>query len=139
MRIYQKNKKIAVSSKEKVITTLDSNGDGNIDINDIIILSLKTPGIKINREKFLRKELSKNYSQDVINKAVKDSPAKANIDVKEIDIITDNVIKYERNCVSGISAVLGTPGGVGMIATMPSILWLYVKNSTKAYVFVWIS
>ena len=50
--ITKKTKNLAVKSKEKVVTVLDSNGDGTIDINDIIILSLKTPGIRIDREKF---------------------------------------------------------------------------------------
>lgn len=130
--ITKKTKNLAVKSKEKVVTVLDSNGDGTIDINDIIILSLKTPGIRIDREKFLRKGLMKNYSQDVIDKAVKDSPAKANIDVKEIDKIANNVIKYERNCVSGISAALETPGGVGMIAAMPADIIQYYGYMLRA-------
>lgn len=38
----------------------------------------------------------KNHTEEIVNKAVNESPAKANIDVKEIDKIVDNVIKYER-------------------------------------------
>ena len=40
--------------------------------------------------------------------------------VDEINLIADSVINYERNCVTGISAALGTPGGVSMVATLPA-------------------
>lgn len=45
----------------KVASTLDANGDGTIDIQDVIILAVKTPAVHISRDKFLRKELFKNY------------------------------------------------------------------------------
>ena len=49
MNVSEKTKQIVTKSKDKVVDTMDANGDGNIDIEDVIILGLKTPGIKINR------------------------------------------------------------------------------------------
>lgn len=130
--ISEKTKEVVTKSKEKVATTMDANGDGHIDIEDVIILGLRTPGIKITRSEFLRKELMKNYTEEVIQKAIETTPAKAGITVEEIDLIADNVIKFERNCVSGISAALGTPGGVGMVATLPVDIIQYYGYMLRA-------
>lgn len=132
MNISEKTKGIIVKSKEKVTETMDVNDDGNIDIEDVIILGLRTPGIKINRDDFLRKELSKNYSEEVINKVIETTPSNAGITVEEIDKIADNVIKFERNCVTGISTALGTPGGVSMVATIPADIIQYYGYMLRA-------
>lgn len=112
-------------SKEAVLRAIDQNGDGEIGIDDVIIMGLNVPGIRINREAFLRKELFKRYSQDVIDDAVKYNPLHANIKVDDIHKIADEIIKFERNCVSGISAALGTPGGIAMVATIPADITQY--------------
>lgn len=130
--IVIQSKDIVIQSKEKVTKTMDVNGDGNIDIQDVIIMGLKTPGIRIKRDEFLRKELMKNYTEDIIEKAIKTTPAKAGISVQEIDEIADNVIKFERNCVTGISAALGAPGGVSMVATLPADVIQYYGYMLRA-------
>ena len=128
----EKSKNLVSITKEKLVEALDADGDGTVNIDDIIVLSLRVPGIRISREKFLRKELMKNYPEEVIDKAVKESPSKANIDLEEVNKIADNVIKYERNCVSGISAALGTPGGVAMVATIPVDIIQYYGYMLRA-------
>lgn len=115
-----------------IIKVMDENGDGQIDIEDIIILGLRIPGIQINRSEFLQKELFKKYSQEVIADAIKYNPAHANISIEEIDTIADQVIKYERNCVSGISAALSMPGGVTMAATIPADIIQYYGYMLRA-------
>ena len=57
---------------------------------------------------------------------------KAKIPVKEIDKIANEVIKFERNCVSGISAALGVPGGWAMIATIPADIVQYYGYLLRA-------
>ena len=47
--------------KEAVFQAIDQNGDGEVGIDDVIIMGLKVPGIRINREEFLRKELFKRF------------------------------------------------------------------------------
>ena len=74
----------------------------------------------------------KNYSNDVIQDAVKFNPAHAGITVEEIDNIADQVIQYERNCVSGISLALGAPGGVAMFATLPTDIAQYYGYMLRA-------
>jgi len=106
-------------SKKLIIDAIDENGDGEIDIEDIITKGMKLPGIWVNREDFLQKELLRKYPQEVIDIAIKNTPAYAKIEQQEIDKIADEVIKYERICVSGISAALSAPGGVASVATIP--------------------
>ena len=127
-----KTKEIIVKSKETVVNTIDVNGDGKVDIEDIIIMGLKTPGIGIRRGDFLKKELMKDYPSDVINKAIAVTPAKAGIPIEEIDKIADSVIQFERTCVTGISAALGAPGGAAMAATIPADIVQYYGYMLRA-------
>ncbi len=118
--------------KRGIINALDENGNGEIDIEDVIIKGLRIPGIRIKRDEFLGKELLKRYPQEVIDIAIKQSPMKAKIPVSEIDKIADEVIQFERNCVSGISAALGVPGGWAMVATIPADIAQYYGYLLRA-------
>ena len=112
-------------STEIVNNVMDVNGDGQVDIEDVIIMGLKVPGICIKREEFLRGEFMKDFPQETIDDAIAFNPAHAGITTKEIEKYADEVIKYERNCVSGISAALSTPGGFAMAATIPADIAQY--------------
>ena len=127
-----KTKEVALKSKDAVMEKMDVNVDGNVDIEDIIILGIKTPGVKISRSEFLKKELTKNYQEDIINKAIETTPMNAGISNEDIDKIADEVIKYERNCVSGISAALGLSGGISMVATIPADIVQYYGYMLRA-------
>lgn len=128
-----KNEKGSIANvKNAVVQQLDQNGNGELDIADIIALAVKIPGIHINREAFLKKELFKNHPEEVIAAAIASTPAAAGVRGEEIDKIADEVIKYERNCVSGISAALGTPGGWAMAATIPADIVQYYGYTLRA-------
>lgn len=131
-KAVSKGKDIVFDSKDKVFDALDINNDGRVDTEDIIILGLRIPGVHIDREEFLRKQFMKNYSNDVIQDAIKFNPAHAGITVEEIDNIADQVIQYERNCVSGISLALGAPGGAAMFATLPTDIAQYYGYMLRA-------
>lgn len=126
------DKNAIIKAKDAVIKALDQNGNGTIDIEDIIVLAIKTPGVHIARANFLKKELFKNYPQEVIDKAIETTPAQAGIPSNEIDKIADEIIKFERNCVSGISAALGAPGGWAMAATIPADIVQYYGYTLRA-------
>ena len=130
--VADKTKGVVVKSKDSVVHVVDVNGNGEIDIEDFIILGLRTPGIRVNRNDFLQKELMKNYPQNVINDAITYNPAHAKILSSEIDKIADEVIKYERNYVSGISTALGMPGGFAMAATIPTDIAQYYGYMLRA-------
>lgn len=119
------NKAKAEEAMQSVTKALDQNGDGKIDIQDIITMGFKSPGVKIDRTAFLKKELKLKVDKETIEKAIAMTPAKAEIPMDVIDKIADDVIKIERLQVSGISAALGTPGGAAMVATIPADIIQY--------------
>ena len=119
-------------SKEKLIKSMDQNGDGDITIEDVIIAGLKFPGIKINRNEFLKKEFITHYPEDTVNIIVNKNPAAANIAIEEIDKIADDVIQYERLRVSGVSTALSVPGGIAMVATLPTDIAQYYGYMLRA-------
>lgn len=112
-------------AKLAAINAIDENGNGKIDLEDVIIKGLKTPGIKINRAEFLAKTLKKRFPQETIDAAIAESPMRANIAQAEINKMANEAINFERTCVSGISAALSAPGGVAMVATVPADLMQY--------------
>lgn len=116
---------LAEKGKQELTKALDKNGNGEIDIEDIIIIGINTPGVKIDRKDFLKRELSRYYPENIIDKATKETPAKAGIKPEDLDKICDEVIKKERNIVSGLSFALGVPGGAAMLATMPADIAQY--------------
>ncbi len=128
----EESKKGLKKIKGAVIGAIDENGNGEVDIEDVIIKGLKLPGIHIDREEFLRKQLMKWYPEDIIDIAIAESPMKAKIPLKIIDKLADDVIQYERNCVSGISAALGVPGGWAMVATIPADIAQYYGYLLRA-------
>jgi len=126
------DKNAVMKAKDAIVKALDQNGNGEVDIVDIIVLAMKAPGVHINRTSFLQKELFKNHPQEVIDKAIATTPANAGIPSAEIDKIADEIIKFERNCVSGISTALGMPGGWAMAATIPADIVQYYGYTLRA-------
>lgn len=110
---------------KKAVEKIDANGNGEIDVEDIIINAMKVPGVRIDRTKFLEKELQNICDKETINKAVSENPMSANVSLEIINKLADDTINFERNCVSGISAALGLPGGAAMIATIPADIVQY--------------
>lgn len=121
----QAGKSLPKKAKEALVYAMDENGNGEIDIEDVIIKGLKVPGIRVIRDDFLQKQFAKLYPQDIIDTAIAETPMKAKIPMQMIDKLADEVIRFERNCVSGIATLLGIPGGLAMVATIPADIAQY--------------
>ena len=130
--VADKTKGLTEKSQQAILGAVDQNGNGQVDIEDVIIMGLKVPGIRINRSQFLQTELKLKLPQEMIDVAIAYNPLRAKIPSELIDKIADEVIKYERNCVSGISAALGMPGGVAMAATIPADIAQYYGYMLRA-------
>lgn len=128
----EKGNSLLEKTKLAILNAIDENGNGEIDIEDVIIKGLRFPGVKIDRAKFLQKEFFKRYPQEVIDDAIAFNPAHANIPLEEIDKIADEVIQFERVCVSGISTALSIPGGVALVATIPADIAQYYGYTLRA-------
>ncbi len=123
--IAKKAKDIQGGIVGSVVQNVDANGDGQVDIEDVILLAFKIPGVSVDRNSFLRKELKARYSSDAIEDVVETTPMKAGIALEDIEEIVDSIIQNERLKVSGISAALGAPGGAAMVATIPADIAQY--------------
>lgn len=128
----EKTKKVTKQTSEKIDKTketalkaVDVNGDGQIDVEDVILMAFKVPGVSVKRDVFLRKELATKYGENIIEEAIVYNPMKAKIKRSDLDNIATSIIQNERIKVSGISAALGTPGGAAMAATIPADIAQY--------------
>lgn len=86
--VSDKAKEGVVKSAEAVNKVMDVNGDGQVDIEDVIIMGLRIPGICISREEFLRSEFMKDYPQEIIEDAIAFNPAHAGISSEKPEQIT---------------------------------------------------
>jgi len=91
--------------------------------NKALAIAFKTPGIRINRDAYLRRTLSKYYSKSKTEEAIKTTPAKAEIPKEMIDSLADSAIRYHLMFVCTISFTLGLPGKLGyLFGTIPADL-----------------
>ena len=104
---------------------------------------VRVPGVRINREDFLRQELRKlHMSDDAIARAIDSNPLIAGVALTEIDRLADDAISYETNKSAAISFVAGIPGGFAMLGTIPADLMQYYVHALRimqklAYLYGW--
>jgi len=89
--------------------------------NKVLQTSLRLPYVKVNRDEFLTKELSKFCTPMELMNALEDSPLKV-LNKKEIDKLATQCINYHLTMVCGTSALMGLPGGWWMAGTIPTDL-----------------
>lgn len=118
-------------------------GGGPEDVwNRVLRAALALPGARIDRTAFLRKELSKHTTKEVLQCAIETSPAKAGVSKDVIRRIATASIKWHRAGVSSVSFAAGLPGGWWMAGTVPADLtqffWHTVVILQKlAYLYGW--
>lgn len=96
-----------------------------IDVETVLRNACKIPGVRINREKYLRKELQNRFSPDIVELAIEKNPAQAGIDREAIEAIAKRSINYETNKVTALSFASGIPGGIAVVATVPADIAQY--------------
>jgi hypothetical protein len=100
------------------------------------------PGARIDRTSFLRKELSKRFSEDVVTRAIDSRPSEAGIPKSAIRSIAKSSIAWHRAGVSATSFTLGIPGKWWMTGTVPADLTQFfwhvsVILQKLAYLYGW--
>ena len=104
---------------------------------------VRVPGVRVNREEFLRQELRKlHMSDDAIARAIDSNPLLAGVALTEIDRLAEEAISYETNKSAAISFVAGIPGGFAMLGTIPADLMQYYAHALRimqklAYLYGW--
>lgn len=116
----------------------------NAGLNIVMVLdaAAKLPGVRINRESYLRSALKRHCSDAQIQAAISGSPATAGVSVEVITELANAAIKYETSKVTGLSALSGIPGGLAMLGTVPVDFAQYVGHMLRivqklAYLYSW--
>ena len=104
----------------------------NMSFERIINTALQAPLVNIDRETFLRKELSICCSEDAINEAVQFNPAYAGVKRERIDIIAKQVIDYETTKVTALSVAASLPSSVAI----PAAIAAAGADITSYFVFI---
>ena len=104
---------------------------------------VRVPGVRVNREEFLRQELRKlHMGDDAIQRAIDSNPLLAGVSLTAIDRLAEEAISYETNKSAAISFVAGIPGGFAMLGTIPADLMQYYVHALRimqklAYLYGW--
>ena len=110
---------------------------------DFLKKVVRFPGVRINRDEFLRHELTKlRASEEVIERALATSPALAGVPLLALDTLADETITYETNKSAALSFAAGLLGGFAMLGTIPADLMQYYAHALRimqklAYLYGW--
>lgn len=88
------------------------------------------PTVKINREKYLRKEFSNDYS-DIMDDILDKGPFSAGVPKEYIEKKAKAAINLEVTKATAISFAAGLPGGLAMIGTIPADLTQFMGHSLR--------
>ena len=110
---------------------------------DFLAKVVRVPGVRVNRDEFLRQELRKlRMDEDAIARALSSNPVMAGVSLAQIDTLAEDAISYETNKSAAISFVAGIPGGFAMLGTIPADLMQYYVHALRimqklAYLYGW--
>ncbi|MFE5188445.1 hypothetical protein [Streptomyces sp. NPDC056628] len=110
--------------------------------SSVLVAAAKLPGVRIDRQAYLRKALSRHCSEEQIKEAIEETPAAAGIPLDILEKAANDSIKYETAKVSAASAAAGLPGLVFLPVTVPADLAQYLGHMLRiaqklAYLYSW--
>lgn len=91
----------------------------NISLENVISTAIQIPGVKVNRELFLR-ERFQNESPEIVEQIVKIGPVDAQVNRDTLRKMSKRLISERTLASTGVSFMAGLPGGVAMAATIPA-------------------
>lgn len=100
-------------------TTALAESDGNQVFENILGNALKLPGIKVDRQEFLKETFS-GRDPKLFYSIVNDGPVAAGCTQYELDRIAADLITKRTMQSTGMSFAAGLPGGLAMAATIPA-------------------
>ena len=104
------------------------NLKNNLSAENILLKALNTPGVRINRSRFLRRELKLFFTEDEIRAAIRFNPAGAGIPKEKINGIAQGIINRESNEVTGFSVLASLP-----VSALPAAVAAAVTADIVAY------
>ncbi|MFD8892250.1 hypothetical protein [Streptomyces sp. NPDC059566] len=116
--------------------------DPELRFSTVLAVAARLPGVRINREAYLRQALTRHCSEDAIRKAIEETPAAAGIPLEVLDKAANDSINYETAKASALSAAAGIPGLLFLPATVPADVAQYFGHMLRiaqklAYLYSW--
>ena len=93
--------------------------NNSFTLTEVITAAIKLPGIKVNRETFLREQF-KDVSKERMGKIIDVGPVKAGAGRNILKKMANKLITTRTAASTTASFVAGLPGGAAMIATIPA-------------------
>ena len=87
--------------------------------NKVMGAALSMPGVKVDRDEFLKKELKIYCSPEQLEQAISSRPING-VSKDVIDRIASACINSHTAKVTAVSAIAGIPGGLAMAGTIPA-------------------
>ncbi|MGX1128816.1 hypothetical protein RKD49_001006 [Streptomyces glaucescens] len=108
----------------------------------LLVGAARLPGVRIDREAYLRKALARHCSEDEIRRAIEETPAAAGIPLEVLDKAAGDSIGYEATKASALSAAAGIPGLLFIPTTVPADVVQYFGHMLRiaqklAYLYSW--
>jgi hypothetical protein len=108
----------------------------------VLVSAANLPGVRINRDAYLRKALARYCSEEQIRRAIQESPAAAGVPLEVLDRAANESIGYEATKASALSAAAGIPGFIALPATVPADVAQYFGHMLRiaqklAYLYSW--
>lgn len=99
------------------------------------------PGARIDREEYLKKTFKQDFAAE-LDDIVISGPINAGIPLDEISKIADKAITHETIMASGTSVLVGLPGGLAMLGTVPadamqSLVHAFIVLQKLMYLYGW--
>jgi hypothetical protein len=99
-----------------------------ITVEDIFSSACKLPYCKVDREKFLIKQLSGKVTGKQLNTSLDSGTINAGINIDLLDKLANACIKNETAKAASMSTLAGIPGGLAMVGTVPADLAQYYAH-----------
>lgn len=96
-----------------------SEKEKSTSLVEVISAAIKIPGVKVNRDIFLR-EAFKKASSEKMERILEVGPVAAGCTRKQLKNIANYYVNLRTLTSTGISFVTGLPGGLAMTATIPA-------------------
>ena len=100
----------------------------SLSAEEILRKAMKVPGVRINRARFLRRELKLFFPEETVIRAIRYNPAAAGIPPEKIGGISRGVINREANEVAGLSVLASLP-----VSALPAAVAGAVAADIVAY------
>ena len=93
--------------------------EANVSLENVVATAIQVPGVKVNRELFLREQFQKE-SKELIEAIVENGPVNAQVSQDTLRKMAKRIINERTILSTGASFVAGLPGGLAMAATIPA-------------------